>query len=107
MIKNRIFTEQIIQIKLWKAIIITILIIIGVIFLTTYLINFIEQLTLNRVHSGITHGIKSQQGKFWISKTIYIIPDGKNTGKIKITEPKNIQIAGAGDEGIKKVWEGK
>lgn len=104
---TKIFAKQIISIKLWKAIVITILMTIGVVFLTTYLINFIERLTLNRVHSGITHGIKSQQGKFWISKTIYITPDGKNTGEIKITEPKNIQTAGAGDEGIKKVWEGE
>ena len=89
----------IIKIKLWLAIPIFILISIGIVWLVSYTVNFAETLTANRIHSGIVDGIKSKQGKFWLNDKISIKPTGADKGEIS--------IAGAEDEGKRKVWEGQ
>lgn len=86
--------DKVIAIKLWKAILILILMTIGVVFIVARLLDSIERVTLNRVDSGITEGIKNPKGKFWISKTISVTPDYPNTGRIR--------IARTGDQHLQK-----
>jgi hypothetical protein len=90
---------RVIKIKLWLAIPIFILISLGIVWLVSQAVDFTETLTTNRIHSGIVDGIKSKQGKFWLNDNISIKPTGADKGEIS--------IAGAGDEGGRKVWEGQ
>ena len=93
------YEKRTIKINIYFAIVFFVLMSIGVVCLVSWAIDTAERIYHARIVSGITDGIKDSKGKFSIpNSNIYIIPKTKDTGKLV--------IAGAGDEGMRKTWEG-
>ncbi len=94
------FEKNKIKVNLYFAIVIFLLICIGVVYIVSWSVSQVEKIYHARMVSGIVHGIREPRGNFSIPDSpIQIKPMSKNSGEIT--------IAGAGDEGKRKVWEEK
>jgi|GEM_PF-5812968 len=93
---------------LWPAMLIFFLMSAGVVCLVSYAVNLAERVYHARFVSGIVEGVKEPRGKFSIPNSpITIKPTGKNKAALTIVDSPSPAIAGAGDEGPRRVWEGK